>query len=162
MIYFIQHTKFVKIGYTKEISSRLNQLQVSCPVKLKVLGLIKGNFEDEANYQSMFKHNHSHGEWFHGNKDLLDFIEKQDKNLMWEHGFQDHEGNEIGLIKFCRKKENLTLEELGCKMGLTKQSIQNMEKRDMFGNITIGALVKALNALGYKYEYRAVKIIDTL
>ena len=158
MIYFIQHTNFIKIGYTKEIHKRLGQLQVSCPVKLKVLGLIKGDLEDEAYYHSFFNHLHSHGEWFHTSKDILNFIESQDRSLMWENGFEEHERNEIGLIKYCRKMESLTLEELGEKMGLTKQSVQSMEKRDMFGNITIGALVKALNAMGYRYEFRAVKI----
>jgi len=158
MIYFIQHTDFIKIGYTKEIHKRLNQLQVSCPVKLKVLGLIPGTFDDESNYHNMFNHIHSHGEWFSANQELIDFIAKQNTDLMWKHGFQEQEYNEIGIIKECRKREHLSLEKLGERLGLSKQSIQSMEKRALTGSITLGALVKALHAMGYRYDYRAVKI----
>jgi DNA-binding XRE family transcriptional regulator len=158
MIYFIQHTDFIKIGYTKEIHKRLNQLQVSCPVKLKILGLIQGTCDDEAKYHNMFNHIHSHGEWFSANQDLIDFIDKQNTDLMWKYGFKEHESNEINILKECRKRENLSLEKLGLRLGVSKQSVQNMEKRALNGNITLGALVKAFQAMGYKYEYRAVKI----
>jgi hypothetical protein len=47
MIYFIKHTEYVKIGYTHDIQQRVSQLQTSCPVKLCILGLIEGTFEDE-------------------------------------------------------------------------------------------------------------------
>ena len=162
MIYFIQHTDFIKIGYTKEIHKRLNQLQVSCPVKLKVLGLIPGGFEDESKHHIMFEHLRSHGEWFSANQELIDFIAKQNTDLMWKHGFQEHEYNEMGILKECRKREHLSLERLGEKLGTSKQSVQSMERRNLNGSITLGALVKALHAMGYRYEYRAVKIVTTL
>jgi len=162
MIYFIQHTDFIKIGYTKEIHKRLNQLQVSCPVKLKVLGLIPGGFEDESKHHIMFEHLRSHGEWFSANQELIDFIAKQNTDLMWKHGFQEHEYNEMGILKECRKREHLSLERLGEKLGTSKQSVQSMERRTLNGSITLGALVKALHAMGYRYEYRAVKIVTTL
>lgn len=158
MIYFIQHTDFIKIGYTKEIHKRLGQLQVSCPVKLKVLGLIQGTYDDEAKYHNMFNHIHSHGEWFSANQELIDFIDKQNTDLMWKHGFQEHESNEINILKECRKREHLSLEKLGLRLGMSKQSVQNMEKRALTGSITVNALAKAFLAMGYKYEYRAVKI----
>lgn len=108
MIYFIQHTDFIKIGYTKEIHKRLSGLQVSSPVKLKVLGLIPGNFEDESKYHIMFEHLRSHGEWFSADQDLIDFISKQNTDLMWKHGFQEQEYNEMGIIKECRKRTPFT------------------------------------------------------
>lgn len=158
MIYFIQHTDFIKIGYTKEIHKRLNQLQVSCPVKLKVLGLIPGTFEDESKHHIMFEHLRSHGEWFSADQEIIDFIAKQNTDLMWKHGFQEQEYNEMGILKECRKRERLSLERLGEKLGVSKQSIQSMERRTLNGSITLGALVKALHAMGYRYDYRAVKI----
>jgi hypothetical protein len=47
------------------------------------------------------------------------------------------------------------MEELGEAMGITKQGVLDMEKRDAQGNITIGAIHKALSAMGYKYQNRA-------
>ena len=129
---------------------------------MKVLGLIPGGFEDESKHHIMFEHLRSHGEWFSANQELIDFIAKQNTDLMWKHGFQEHEYNEMGILKECRKREHLSLERLGEKLGTSKQSVQSMERRTLNGSITLGALVKALHAMGYRYEYRAVKIVTTL
>ena len=40
-------------------------------------------------------------------------------------------------------------------MGITKQGVLDMEKRDAQGNITIGTQTAALAAMGYKYQNRA-------
>ena len=155
MIYFIKHTDFVKIGYTGDISARLTQLQISCPVKLNVLGLIDGNLEDEAIYHEKFKHLSSSGEWFKYSEELSKFIETLDKELMWKHGFEKHMTSPIGIIKSCRLEKNISLEELGNLMGITKQAVLDMEKREIHGSISIKSVIKALDVMGYRFEYRA-------
>jgi DNA-binding XRE family transcriptional regulator len=156
MIYFIKHTEYIKIEYTNDIQKRLSQLQVSCPVKLFVLGLVEGTVEDESIYHLKFKHLHSHGEWFEHTLELIEFIKTLNRDLMWKNGFDENESSIIGIIKSCRLKSNLSMEELGEKLGITKQSIGDMELRDLQKRITVGKIIKALNVMGYKYEHRAV------
>jgi DNA-binding XRE family transcriptional regulator len=155
MIYFIKHTDYVKIGYTDRIKLRLSTLQVSCPVKLEVLGLIEGNREDERNYHKMFKPASSNGEWFEYNTELQIFVESLSDDLLWKYGFGKDAFTPIGLIKQCRLKKKMSMEELGETIGITKQGVLDMERRDAQGNITIGAIHKALLAMGYKYQNRA-------
>lgn len=156
MIYFIKHTEYVKIGYTDNIQNRLSQLQISCPVKLNVLGLIEGTIEDEFLYHLKFGYLHSSGEWFRHTLELDEFITTLNKDLMWKHGFEQHESSPIGVIKSCRLKNNINMEELGKKLGVSKQAIMDMETRDMQGRISVNSIVKALAAMGYKYQHRAI------
>jgi DNA-binding XRE family transcriptional regulator len=157
MIYFIRHTDFVKIGYTKDIFQRLPQLQTSCPVRLQVLGLINGSIEDEAIYHNKFKHLNSYGEWFKYCKELQDFIEILDDELMWKNGFLVNDNSVIGLIKSCRLKENLSLDELGTLLNVSKQAVLDMERREIQGSISIKSIIKALDKMNYKFECRAIK-----
>jgi DNA-binding XRE family transcriptional regulator len=160
MIYFIKHTDFVKIGYTNNIYRRLSELQVSCPEKLKLLGLVEGTFEDEKKYHKQFNEFYSHGEWFYYSKELNDCISMLNKDLMWKYGYEKNEFNVLGLIKSCRLEQNLSLAELGERLGITAQSVKEMETREIHGQISIGNLIKALSKLGYKYECRAIKQQD--
>jgi hypothetical protein len=155
MIYFIKHTEYVKIGYTNRIKQRVNTLQVSCPVKLEVIALIEGNREDETKYHNMFKPIGTNGEWFEYNKDLEIFVEQLNDDLLWESGFGKDVFTPIGFIKKCRLEQNLSMEDLAKKMGITKQSVYSMELREIQGSIKIGNIYKALSVMGYKYQNRA-------
>ena len=157
MVYFIKQNDYIKIGYTNNLNKRLNQLQVSSPVKLEVLGIIKGSLEDESNYHKMFSKYHSYGEWFSCNEELITHIDKLDKELMWKYGFTQNETTPIGLIKSCRIEKNLSLDELGELLGMTKQAVLDAERREMQGRITIKNLYKLLNIMDYKLEFRCIK-----
>jgi DNA-binding XRE family transcriptional regulator len=50
------------------------------------------------------------------------------------------------------------MEELAEKLGLTKQAILDMERRDAQGRITIGCLSKALFAMNTQLGIRAIEI----
>lgn len=155
MIYFIKQGSYVKIGYSTLFKKRLTQLQTASPVKLEVLALIKGEKTDEKNYHDTFKHINSNGEWFYYNDEIISFIDSLDKSLMWKYGLAENKISPIGLIKQTRLEQNLSLEELGEKLGITKQGVMDMERRDMQGRITTGTLYKALEVMGCKYEARA-------
>jgi len=158
MVYFIKQNDYIKIGFTNNFNKRLNQLQVSSPVKLEVLGIIKGTKEDECNYHKMFSKYYSNGEWFIYNEELISHIDKLDKELMWKYGFTQNESTPIGLIKSCRIEKNLSLDELGELLGMTKQAVLDAERREMQGRITIKNLYKLLNIMGYKLEFRCVNL----
>jgi DNA-binding XRE family transcriptional regulator len=83
------------------------------------------------------------------------FVEGLSDDLLWRYGFGKDAFTPIGLIKQCRIEKKMSMEELGEAMGITKQGVLDMEKRDAQGNITIGAIHKALSAMGYKYQNRA-------
>jgi hypothetical protein len=48
------------------------------------------------------------------------------------------------------------MEELAVRLGMTKQAVLDMERRDMQGRITIGVLSKALYAMNCKLGIRSV------
>jgi hypothetical protein len=80
--YFIQgeFTKYIKIGYTNDLSSRLGSLQTGSSEKLSYIGTILFSTPTKAHevekcLHIMFDRFRSHGEWFKPEKDLLDFIE---------------------------------------------------------------------------------------
>ena len=156
MVYFVKHTDYVKIGFTNDIRNRLADLQISCPVKLKLLALIEGGLNDEQVHHQRFKHLLSSGEWFSYTQELQEFIDGLDRTLMWKHGFEHSQSSPIGEIRRCRFEKNLSLEELGNLLGMTKQAVLDMETREVQGRITVLSLSKALKAMGYSYQYRAV------
>ena len=137
MIYFIKHSDYIKIGFTTRIKQRLYDLQVSCPVKLEILGLINGSLENEKQYHNKFKHISISGEWFTYTKELENYIDLLDKELLWKYGFINNTISPIGLIKQTRLQLNWSLEELAEKLNMSKQGVLHMERRDAEGRITI-------------------------
>lgn len=64
----------------------------------------------------------------------------------------------IGWVKTIRTSIGMSLEQLGEKLGITKQSAQNIEKREGDKSITIKALEDAARALEMKLVYGFVPI----
>lgn len=156
MIYFIKHTKYVKIGYTTNIQDRLYKLQVSCPVRLKIVGLIDGDLSDESSYHEKFKHLHSNGEWFEYTQEIALFIEGLSKSMLWKYGFEDSNDSSIGEIERCRLAKNMSKEQLGLLLGISRQAVLDMEKREVQGKISINTLSKTLEVMGFIYQYRSL------
>lgn len=65
---------------------------------------------------------------------------------------------EAGWVKTIRTSLGISLEQLGAKLGVTRQSAQNLEKRESEGAITIRALEDAARALDMKLVYGFVPI----
>jgi predicted DNA-binding mobile mystery protein A len=78
---------------------------------------------------------------------LMPFASMSDQNLP-----------EIGWIKTIRTSLGMSLEQLGSKLGITRQSAQHLEKREAEGAITINALKEAGLALNMKLVYGFVPI----
>jgi DNA-binding XRE family transcriptional regulator len=158
MVYFIKQGDYVKIGFTNRFKTRLTQLQVSSPIKLEVLAIIDGDKSDEQKFHEQFKHISSNGEWFMQCDELKSFIDLLDTSLMWKYGYLDNTISPIGIIKQTRLEKNLSMEELAERIGVTKQSILDMERRDAQGRITINALSKVLYAMNTKLGIRAIEL----
>ena len=158
MVYFIKQGDYVKIGFTNRFKTRLTQLQVSSPIKLEVLAIIDGDKSDEQKFHEQFRHISSNGEWFMQCDELKSFIDLLDTSLMWKYGYLDNTISPIGIIKQTRLEKNLSMEELAERIGVTKQGILDMERRDAQGRITINALSKVLYAMNTKLGIRAIEL----
>lgn len=64
----------------------------------------------------------------------------------------------IGWVKTIRTSIGMSLEQLGEKLGITRQSAQNLEKRESDGGVTVKALQEAAKALDMKFVYGFVPI----
>lgn len=64
----------------------------------------------------------------------------------------------VGWVRTIRTSFGMSLEQLGSKLGITRQSAQNLEKREGNGSITIRALEEAAKAIDMKLIYGFVAI----
>lgn len=78
MVYFVQRVSggLIKIGTTTLLSLRVKTLAAECREKVRVLGLMRGNHQEENALHRQFKHLREKGEWFRPADDLMDFILK--------------------------------------------------------------------------------------
>jgi hypothetical protein len=76
-IYFIQAEPggLVKIGYTENLDKRLRIIQSHSPLKMKIIGKIRGSRATEAEIHSKFNKDRKHGEWFVSSERLMKLIE---------------------------------------------------------------------------------------
>ena len=63
-IYFIKCGNFVKIGYAKDVSKRLSELQVGNPYPLTIMTVIPGTLRLEALFHQALQGYRERGEWF--------------------------------------------------------------------------------------------------
>lgn len=75
-VYFIQQGDEgpIKIGYARDVPSRLEALQVGNAELLHVRLAVAGVVADERAFHEQFEFAHIRGEWFRPCVDLLDFI----------------------------------------------------------------------------------------
>jgi hypothetical protein len=73
-VYFAACDGFVKIGIAKNVEKRLRELQIGCPHKLDLIGLVEGGREIEAAYHKRFRKLRASGEWFRLAPPLTDEI----------------------------------------------------------------------------------------
>jgi hypothetical protein len=84
LVYFLRgaRTGMVKIGYSRAPFERMRMHQESSPDILSMDGVMIGPYALEGELHRRFKQHRSHGEWFHGADELLQFIETNKvKNL---------------------------------------------------------------------------------
>ena len=80
-------------------------------------------------------------------------IRQLDDKIMMYNDLQNVALPVSGWIKAIRTSLGMTLQQLGNKLGLTKQSVQDMEKREQEGSITINSLRAAAKALDMELVY---------
>ena len=75
-VYFIQSERggLIKIGFAQSPKARLRDLQIGCPVRLRILATVPGGCAEENALHFRFERARAHGEWFKPVQELLDHI----------------------------------------------------------------------------------------
>ena len=77
--------------------------------------------------------------------------------MLWQHGFTAEEKIPvIGLVKYHRLSNNMSLDTLSQMYGCTVQSMSEIETRERQGKLTLGILYKIAKLFNKKFEYRFV------
>lgn len=74
-VYFMLAGKYIKIGFSNNIHSRMSTLQTGNPSKIQLLCAINGRREEELMLHKKFKDYHYKGEWFHYVAPIKEYIE---------------------------------------------------------------------------------------
>lgn len=157
MIYFIEDDGLVKIGFTTNPARRLSCLKTSNPGELIVRLVIEGTLDDEKKFHDLFKSDLHRGEWFVLSDTIKDFILKNQSNdLRYDLGLLNNH-NELRETTRIRNVFILNLREMGEKLGITPQSVREIESRELAGTISLNSLRKYARALGYHLVYKFLK-----
>lgn len=74
-VYFIaDEDGYIKIGYARDVSSRLRSLQTASRQALRVVASTSGTVSDEKALHAKFADAHVRGEWFRATSDLMAYI----------------------------------------------------------------------------------------
>lgn len=71
----------IKIGWSQDVSRRIEELQTANAHKLVLLATLKGTMADEARCHDLFRQHRMQSEWFEHAQAILDFIEQYDGGL---------------------------------------------------------------------------------
>lgn len=158
MIYFLKLEQFVKIGFTNNPHNRITTLQSGLPEKVELIYLMDGGRKEEKELHLKFSGNRREGEWFILVDEILDYIEENiNKDVRFREGFGGFVERDITPIKSLRIKCGLTLENLGNRLGITKQSMSGLEQSAADGRASLNTMRRVAEATGHIFEFRFIK-----
>lgn len=76
-VYFIRAGRFVKIGTSTDVLSRLSGVQTGCPIECQIVGLAAGGRDIERALHEMFAPHRTYGEWFRYTSFVEDWITRE-------------------------------------------------------------------------------------
>ncbi len=80
-------------------------------------------------------------------------LEQIDRKILLLKSIEDLAIPSTGWIKAIRKSLGLSLRQLGSRMGITAQSVKEIEEREMYGTISLKVLKQFGNSLNMKLVY---------
>lgn len=75
-IYFLEGAGMIKIGRARNLTQRIRAIQTMSPVRLRLIGSMPGDGNDEREIHRKFSHLRGHGEWFRASQEIYDFVMK--------------------------------------------------------------------------------------
>jgi hypothetical protein len=76
MIYFIECSGRIKIGFSENPTARFRKINVEAPFHCELLGVVDGDRKTEAKLHSQWAYLRCHGEWFAASKELRVWIQE--------------------------------------------------------------------------------------
>lgn len=73
-VYVVGYADYIKIGYSRNIDQRIDDLQVHAPERLTVYFRLPGDFRDEALLHHRFHGQRLNGEWFRLEGELAEWM----------------------------------------------------------------------------------------
>jgi len=76
-VYFVQElspNKWIKIGYSKHLATRIRSMNTCNPYGVLVLGYTPGSLESERCFHEMFSEYHFRGEWFYYSEAIVRYV----------------------------------------------------------------------------------------
>lgn len=144
MIYFITDGEYCKIGFAHNARKRIKDLQIGSARKLTLLATVPGGPDVEAIYHNTFKDLRVRGEWFRMAPELISFI---NANCLKDPD-PDPDTRTIGeQLKQMRIDADMSLTKMAKELGITPQSVSEMEKRG--DRMTIETARKYAKFFGY-------------
>lgn len=91
IVYFIEAGRFVKIGWTRNLRQRQNDLRVGCPYDQRFVGFIYGSAEMEAQFHGVVSDCRYRAEWFWNKGRLREWLRGKASLewVVWDDGFRD-------------------------------------------------------------------------
>jgi hypothetical protein len=80
-VYFLEAVGLglVKIGFSRNVPKRKYSVQSSCPVPVRVIGLMKGTEATEKDLHKRFREDQRQGEWFLLSPKIREYIDNNAK-----------------------------------------------------------------------------------
>lgn len=129
-VYFIQAVDGgpIKIGSTFNPVKRLGSLQGGSPVRLQILGLLKGAGRDaEGALHIRFLDSHSHGEWFHPTPELIAYIAEHAR-LAGPIKVRFKSDVNYELARRMRRVNERTQAEVAAEIGINERTLSYWER----------------------------------
>ena len=134
-VYFVQAGDGgqIKIGFARDVSSRLVKMRVDCPIPLTLLAAIEGDAKFERDLQERFAAHSTRGEWFAPAPDLLAFIATLPKPAVPRRKIKsgDHP------LRQYRCDRGLTLGDIARMVGVSHATISRIEDRRLRPNLAL-------------------------
>lgn len=110
MIYFIECSGRVKVGFSANPWQRMNKVSADAPFPCTLIGVMRGERDTEALIHAQWRHLHCHREWFAASKDFISWIsenaienpgEKTERSKGAIKGFKVPRGGKVKIAREC-------------------------------------------------------------
>ncbi len=89
-------------------------------------------------------------------------LEQIDRQILQLKNIEDLSIPSSGWIKAIRKSLGMSMRQLGNRMGITAQSVKEIEDRELYGTISVKVLKQFGNALNMKFIYGFIPVESNL
>ena len=99
IVYFVRCEDYVKVGYSRDLKTRISDLQVGCPYFLELIAAVPGPESLEWIFHTVLRNKRFRGEWFVLDDEMRQIIKMMQKRLSCGRDIRiQTEGDVIALL----------------------------------------------------------------